>query len=488
MKSSNSFTQYYKSIPITAKASFWFLVCSIFQKGIVFLTIPIITRMLTTADYGHYSVFNSYGSIMLIFGTLSLYGNGFNVGMKRYRQDKDRYTASIAGLMILLTSFCFIVLTIAQEWVSAAIGLKYSVSLLMILWMYGQGAIELWYCANRYTFKYRMIIVCTIFIAVTTPVLKIGFIQLSKKMGMDQALAAILGMVLPVIVVGLVAWIVIFSKGKCLYVKEYWLFALKFNIPLVPYCLSQTVLNQADRIMIERMESASAAGIYSVAYSAAMVISIVNQAVNSSFIPWQFQKMQRGEHNRVAKSVNILMILLAVLHMLVIFVAPEFMRVFAGMDYAEAIYVIPPVTVGVLLIWLTQIFINVEFYYEKNKLISLSSVLSALLNVVLNAIAIPQYGYLAAAYTTLICYLANMIFHGMVAVRLSRQIQVPLVFNLKKILILTVGCIMCMFVITMLYDSIWIRYGLLVVMCAVMCRNRRELISFMNGLCASLKK
>lgn len=478
--------KHYESVPTAAKASFWFFFCNVLQKGILFLTVPIITRMLSTMDYGHYSIFISYAEIIIIFGTLSLYNNGYNVGMKRYFYDKDCYTASIAGLMILLTSLCFFMGLAVRGWISTITGLSQSACLMVIVWMYGQGATLLWYQKNRYEFKYRMIVVSTVFTAVTIPLLKIGLILFFRRMGKDEAVAAILGQVLPVAMVGLMAWIAIFSKSRRLYVREYWRFALQFNIPLIPYYLSQTILNQADRIMIERMVSAGAAGIYSVAYSAAMAISVINQAVNNSFIPWQFQQMQHGEHNRVVKTVHLLIIVIATMHMLVIFVAPEFMKVFAAADYVEAIYVVPPVTVGVLLIWLTQIFINVEFYYEKNRLISLSSVFSALLNVVLNAIAIPQYGYLAAAYTTLICYFANMIFHGTVAMRLSRQMKEPPVFDLKKVVMLTVVCIMCMFVVMLLYDLIWIRYGLLLAICVSGYIKRRKLESIISNLWMSI--
>ncbi len=478
----------YRHIPVAAKVSFWSFVCSAVQKAIVMLTVPIITRMLTTAEYGRYSVFVSYGNIFIIFGTLSLYANGYYVGMKRYDADRRRYTSSVAGLMILLTTVCLGILLGAQNWVTAHTGLGRTACLLLIVWMYGQGAIDLWFRENRYEFKYRLIVICTVFTALATPVLKIGFIEHLRHVGGDKAMGAILGYVLPAAMVGLVAWASIFRKSRSLYVREYWSFALRFNIPLIPYYLSQNILNQADRIMIERLDSASAAGIYSVAYSAATAIAIVNQAVNSSYIPWQFQKMQRGEHERVAKTGSLLMLMVAAFHMLLIFMAPELMKVFASAEYSQAIYVIPPVTIGVMLVWLTQTFINAEFYYEKNRMIAVSSVLSAVLNVILNAIAIPQYGYLAAAYTTLICYLANMVFHGAMAVRLLRKMNVGRTFELKKIVVLTGGCIAAMFAVMALYGHFWVRYGLLLAAVAVALLKRRELMARVNGLWRAIRR
>lgn len=469
----------YCRLPAVAKASFWFFTCNVMQKAVQMLTVPIITRMLSTSEYGVYSVFNSYSNILIVFATIYVFGNGYYVGMKKYGRDKYRYTSAVAGLMLLLTTACFLLYLTASDEITAVTGLGKTVWILLFVWMYGQGAINLWFVENRYEFKYRMIVACTLFTAAATPLLKIILIRLCGKAGADKSLGAILGLVIPVAAVGAVALAVMFFKGRSACVKEYWKFALAFNIPLIPYYLSQTVLNQADRIMIERMDSAGNAGIYSVAYSLAMAMTVISSAVNNTFIPWQFKKMENGEHRRVAGTVNLIMLVMAGCHLLLIFAAPEIMRIFAAKEYFEAIYVIPPVTIGVLLIWLTQLFINVEFYYEKNKLIALSSVLSAALNVILNAAAIPRYGYLAAGYTTLICYLANMIFHGAVAVKLTKEMKAERAFDLGKIVMLTVGCLVGMFILTILYRYMFVRYmilSLFIMILLIQYKNLKQLL------------
>lgn len=54
------YLQQYKNLPVQMKASLWFLICSFMQKGIATITTPIFTRILTTAEYGEFSVFNSW--------------------------------------------------------------------------------------------------------------------------------------------------------------------------------------------------------------------------------------------------------------------------------------------------------------------------------------------------------------------------------------------------------------------------------------------
>ena len=42
----------YRKCSVQVKASFWFLICAFFQRGISVITTPIFTRLLSTAEYG----------------------------------------------------------------------------------------------------------------------------------------------------------------------------------------------------------------------------------------------------------------------------------------------------------------------------------------------------------------------------------------------------------------------------------------------------
>lgn len=49
----------YKNLSVSMKAALWFTICGFVQKGISFITLPIFTRLLTTAQYGIVSVYVS---------------------------------------------------------------------------------------------------------------------------------------------------------------------------------------------------------------------------------------------------------------------------------------------------------------------------------------------------------------------------------------------------------------------------------------------
>lgn len=79
----------YREMPVQIKASFWFLLCSFLQKGISVITTPIFTRLLSTAEYGQYNVFNSWLSIATIFITLNLSYGVYTQGLIKFEDEQN---------------------------------------------------------------------------------------------------------------------------------------------------------------------------------------------------------------------------------------------------------------------------------------------------------------------------------------------------------------------------------------------------------------
>ena len=87
---------------------------------------------------------------------------------------------------------------------------------------------------------------------------------------------------------------------------------------LIPYFLSTTVLNQADRIMINNMVGSAEAGIYSVAYAIAMLMLLVNTAISDAFVPWMFRRLKNKEYKDIEPVTNKILVLVAAMNILVV--------------------------------------------------------------------------------------------------------------------------------------------------------------------------
>ncbi|MFE0442866.1 polysaccharide biosynthesis C-terminal domain-containing protein [Aerococcus sp. NPDC058936] len=103
-------------------------------------------------------------------------------------------------------------------------------------------------------------------------------------------------------------------------------------------------------------------------------------------------------------------------------------------------------------------------YLKKTKYISIGTVMAAVLNIVLNILVIPSYGYIGAAYTTLIGYIFLYLVHYYMS---NKMLEGADVIGNKFILFWSLFMVAISFIFNFLTDYLIIRYILLVVIFAV---------------------
>ena len=459
----------------------WFTLCGFIQKGISFITVPIFTRLLSTEQYGVVSVFNSWESLLSVLCTLNLFYGGFNNGMLDYRDQRDAYTSAIQGLITTITVVWAVLYLLFHTFVERIIGLSSIYMFAMFLQILTTASLSLWSSRERYEFRYKGPVFITLLNALLVSVIPIVVILITGRQ--YGACAKILTQAfITVILCGGVYFYLIY-KGKRLFCREIWKTAFLFNFPLLPHYLSTMVLNQADRIMIDRMVGPSEAGIYSVAYSAAMVLSILISAINNSYAPWIYRKLERREYAGVAKMTNMMFAGIGLVLVMLISFAPECIALLAGEKYSEAIKIIPPVASSLYFIFMYQIFANVEFFFKKNKFIAYASMSGAILNIILNYVGIHQFGYIAAGYTTLICYVLFGTAHYCFMRRICKQeISGVCLFEARTIFLFGAALIIAALGIALLYDYWLVRYVVFTVVVVALWANRIKIKNIINEI------
>lgn len=405
---------------VQAKASIWYTICNFLQKGISFIVVPIYVRLLTTAEYGEWSVFQSWRDILIIFASLNLYAGVYTKTIVDNKDDRDRYTSSMQGLGTLISLFLLIFYFFTHNWCNRRIGLETQYMLLLFLYFIVYPAFSFWGTRQRVEYKYKPMVIVTVIVSILTPTVSILLLQNTNL----RTNALILGYLIVQCAVGLVFYIYHFWKGKCFFHKGYWQFATKFNIPLIPHYLSLIVLSQSDRIMIKHYCGDSDAGIYSFAYQIASAINVLISAINGSRVPWTYEQLKDKVYDRLKKITNALVLMMAGIVLFVALISPEIISILGTSDYQVAVYVIPVVTLGVFYTFVYDLYASIEFYYGATKYVMFASVIGAVLNIVLNAIFIQIFGFIAAAYTTLVCYLIFMLMHYLFSKKVLRDQKV----------------------------------------------------------------
>ncbi len=468
-----------------AKASLWFAISGFLQKGIQFLVVPMYIRLMSTAEYGQYSVFFSWYSIISIFSSLKLSNYVFNNGMIKYPNDKRGYTKALLGISFLFTLIVSIILCVSYPWTKGVLSISFLLLLVMLLELFVMPGYELWCAFQRFDYHYKPVVATTLLMAILTPVVGIYIIQNSNAKGV----AAISAKVAVSILIYLIPCLRIIFYRKKFFKKEYWKFALRFSLPLIPHHLSFIIISQADRIMISNMTGESSAGIYSLAYSISMAAIVLNDAILLSFNPWLYKKMAKKEYADIRRISTFLIGGLGLCMTVAIFISPEIIEIIATKEYMEAVYILPPLIFSVFLMFLFNLFVGVEYFYEKTKYVTVATTVAAVFNLISNYFLIPVYGYFAATYTTLASYLLMVICHYFfMRFTLKQKENKQTIYNIKIVIAIVFLMIILMaFSLVFLHEMI-IRYGIVLTLSVVVLFKSKNSIKTLVGIKISKTK
>ena len=474
----------YKKMQLPAKAAIWFLICSFLQKGISVITTPIFTRLLTTAEYGQYNVFNSWFSIVNIFVSLMLSGGVCTQGLVKFDKERKVFASSLQGLTLIMVIVWTVIYGISHTFWNRIFSLTTVQCLMMLLMIWTGAVFNLWAAEQRVEYRYKSLVFVTLIVSVAKPLVGIVFVRYAT----DKVTARILGLALVELIGYTGLFVSQLKSGKTFFSKKFWKYALGFNIPLIPHYLSQAVLNSSDRIMIGSMVGDTEAGIYSLAYSISSIMIIFNTALVNTISPWIYTRIKKKQLGEIAGISYLTMGIVAFVNLALIAIAPEAVRFFAPESYYDAIYVIPPVAMSVFFMYAYDIFAKFQFYYEKTKFVMIASSLSAVLNLILNYIFIERFGYYAAGYTTLFCYGTYTIAHYIFMKKICKEyLNNYKVFDGKILILMTVTMLATGFILMLLYDHFYIRYGvvLLVLICCAV--KHEQILSVIHKL-VTIKK
>lgn len=469
----NKIKEKYNQLAVEVRATFWFLICSFLQRGISVITTPIFTRLMSTQEYGQYSVFQSWLDIVTVLVSLKLYAGVFMQGIVK-QENKDRFASAMQGLSLVLTLIWSAIYCVFHCFVNKVTSLTTIQMAAMLSLIWTTGVFSYWSVEQRMKNRYKPLIIITLLASLLKPITGIILVILST----DKATARICSLAFVELIFFTGLFFKDLKKGKCFYDKDIWKYALSFNIPLIPHYLSMAILNSSDRIMIKYYQGESKAGIYGLAYSLALITTLFNSALLQTVEPWLYKKINARQEKDIPQIAYITLAVIALINIGLIAVAPEAVKMFAPSEYAEAMWIVPSVAMSVYFMFVYSLFAAFEFYFEKTHYITVATLVGAIANIVLNMIFIPVFGYYAAGYTTLICYI---LFAGMHYIFMTRVCKDKLggekIFNIRILLGITGTFMICGLLFLLSYNHIFVRYGLIITFCIVIVRCRKYMLT-----------
>lgn len=390
-------------------------------KGLSLISAPIFTRLFNPAEYGVWSYINVM--VTLLTGILLLGGD--NAYTRYYflcKDDEEKKT-------LTATWFSFLAI-----WSIVVVAALLPFSGVLSSWMLGDAnyraawiiglassPLAMMNLILAQALRNRFQAKAFAFFNLATAILTIGlavFFVLWFNLGVAGALLGAASASLMIIPFRIYAVRDLLSfKFSFAFLKK----LLIFGLPLVPMNIAFWLFSNADRLMLARLASLDAVGIYSIAGSMAAVIMLLQNAIGQSWLPHGIKVYEENQAEAPAVFIRTMIYFLAGTGLIItafVALAQEVLFILVPPAYYAAFTVIPFLAAG--FIFFTSAHVSVVSIMAKNKTayIMLACWLIAAVNIGLNALLIPRFGIAGAGAATGFSYLLFAFSYAIISKRL----------------------------------------------------------------------
>lgn len=388
------------------------IISTILLQGITFLTLPIFTRLLGTSQYGIFSLFSSWVSILTCFMGFSI-ASSLGTGMYEFKEDYSKFRNSNLLLSTIISVIQVTFIIMFKDFIAKILGLNYWIIIFIAISAFGHYI--LMYCQSALTYEKRAITNFIISLIYSSLSVILSLILILNFQEDQRFFGRILGVTISYVISSIIIWIILFKEKPTKMIKKYSKFGLAVGFPIIFHSLSLNILIQSDRVMMQAFNiSVSNIGIYSTYYSLCTVLTIIASSLNSSWSPFYFDDLNGKKWDKLEKKSKNYIELFTILCIGFLLLSREVSYIIADKTYWSGINVIPLLVISSYFIFMYQFPVNYEFFHKKTKIIALGTILAAIINIILNILLIPKIGMYGAAIATAISYLLLFIVHFLI--------------------------------------------------------------------------
>jgi O-antigen/teichoic acid export membrane protein len=433
-------------------------------QGISFITAPLFTRLLSPSDYGQVAVYSAWVSLCTLITGLQTHGSIANAKIKYGDDNIDRYLSSIMTLSVISFMVMVSIGIAANTLLSRLLALRTDLVILLVIQSFAS------FCVAFYTTKFiqykqaERSTLLSLIVSILSTGLSLVFLLFIAE---NRYIVKIYTNAIPIIIVGIIILFYVYLKGKKIIDRTYWKYCLSLTLPLILHGAGQMILIQSDRVMLQRMIGEGSAGIYSFAYTIALVITVIWGSFNTAWVPFYYDYKKNNATELILVRTKNYTIVFSIITMGFILLMPEVYKIMAPQDYWSGIRLAPLVSVASYFNFLYGFPANFEFYKGRTKLISIGTLCAAIINIICNFLLIPRYAEMGAAIATLVSYIFLFGFHEIIARFIIKEYENR--FTIYVLGIIPVGITVLVFYLT---QELWfIRWGMGLVLAVYLVRR-----------------
>ena len=405
------------------KAVSIYTISSFLNSGITFLLLPLLTRYLTSEQYGILAMINATVSVLIPFVGMSILTAIERQLVESDQIENSKYVFNSIIIFIISSILVGLIIFIMQDFVCRITGIP-----------------------KRYLWIALAVAISDVIINIALVVMQFnnkpilfGLFKNSEtvvNVGISILLVVVFRMALDGRLYGIVISKLIFLVIGFFVIKEFVGFnptfrfdyikdeILNFGIPLIPTALKTSILTYLDRIFITNMKSVSETGLYSVGNQLSLPILFLAQAFNLAYLPWLYKKLKLGNKAEDKKIIKLTYVYFALIMgiSIVWYIIVSFVAVFiVGDNYKGAESYIIWLSLGYAFTGMHMMVVAYIYYSKKVKLYNIVTIVVILSNVVFNYIFIKAKGAVGAAQATMIVNIISFSLTWILATKVHKM-------------------------------------------------------------------
>ena len=396
----------------------------LFNKGLTFLLLPVLTFYLTKEDYGVLGLVTAISTMASIY--VGFFPSGFLLArFAQYGKEKmAEYMHHMLLLTIATTSLVLLILIGFQHYLLPE-HLENKTILMVVITLYAMFTIFFRFIDTLLQVEQNAIKFAVLQTLQSVGSLGLGLVLIIEfSYGWKGKYYAEL-LILFFVFIYAIYYIVKnqYYKYNTDYKKLKELFVFLF--PLTFSVLGLYLMGTIDRIFISNMLGLESAGIYNVAITMAIIINMIYDAISKALNPILYENLvinQKDSRIKIVKLIYLYSFVCIAIFALFVLILPYVFHLMVNGKFEEALILIPILAVGFTFEGLRKVLEAPLVFKHKVKSLATITLIAGLINIILNYFLIKIYGINGAAYATLISFLVLYIISFILVVK---EIKLP---------------------------------------------------------------
>lgn len=388
----------------------WYMLSSILTKGINMIVLRIYTEYLSPLEYGILDTLNAVALLLPFFISLYL-DSAFGRFYHEYKDNKNQLRELFSTIFLFVFGFgslvTVLVIGTSKFWVDDLLEIPIYPHIFLafipplFLQLGNLGLVFLRQSLLSKETSFVEIVRLLINLLVALPLLILAdFGILAKLWGTFISAVAIF-----------IFYVFYFKHKRLLtltFNKKILKDSLVYSIPLLPGFLGMWLAGLSDRLVIAKYTGIEQVGYYAVGFMLGKLMYIFHDALTQVISPITMSGLIHDNSSSKKKMVTLseyIWIYMLLLNFLIFCFSAELIQIFAENSYRQAAQVIPIIGFSYVLGSQSRIFSNVIMYHKKNWILSSGGIIQGVMNLALNILFVPVFGYIFAAISTVLSVL-----------------------------------------------------------------------------------